>query len=448
MGGHETPQQKTEALLEELVALIRKATQPEQAPLSRWGKTGRFLGRLVGGIKAHWAWLSIAGLLAACMIYGFNPFYKLREYKIAADESLTKIAAMEQKKTLIGYYMTLGDTMLNAGKTEEAARAFDEAKKLDSTNLSAEYGYRKTLFLSFSEEQAFDPVVAKARLDVVTKLAPSGIDVLTDPHIIYARAFLMNRTDPSRTDDVVKMLGQNPNHSPSLRLLGDIALSQGNIEAGIDYYQKAQTLSPDQWDISNNLAYAYNLQADHIIQKGDLQTGWKIITQKVWPLYQNIITLDPELVTPHVEMVRLNALLSAASGKRDLQTQLIIDQIEGQNLQDLPKNKGNIAYTFMDESGKSRCPVIYSWKAKKAYLCQLQCMMNYLDDETPVSKTEGLCQTLSDLRQTSIDGRMCLPLLLKNDLQTLALYNPQWVKGKKVAEKINRLMAYTTPEYH
>ena len=270
-------------LLIELLTILRKVDQTDAPPSSTGAKLKRGFRSATEAVKYYWVWLPIVGFLLAWVIFRFNPFYIFDQYKIASDESAAKIAAIDHRQRVLHYYLELGKTLLNAGKGKDAARAFEEAKTIDPTNLEAEYGLRKTTLLAFSEEKQFDPVVAAARFDQIETLAPTsnGAVPANDPNVQYAKALFRWKTDSSETNtaQVIELLksvqAAAPEHSAAPALLGEIILyasdlEMSDIDTAINYLEDAQRLSPHQWEIINNLAYAYQLRATSI--RGDINS--------------------------------------------------------------------------------------------------------------------------------------------------------------------------------
>ncbi len=275
-------------------------------------------------------------------------------------------------------YINLGNKLLNDDKSKDAAKAYEEAKKIDPFNLDAEYGLRKTTLLAFSEEKQFDPVVANARFGEVETLAPAGVSTADDPHILYAKALFLWKTDRGAENietvktQLEKIKAKANKHSAALGLLGDIALDEGNIDLAIESFNQALKISPHHWAYVNNLAYAHQLRGDRYFGQREIKKGREAILTRAYPQYLRVINLDAELITPHIEVLRLKTLLQLPSGRLNLKVENLIAQIESDKLQLMEKNKEEIFYRFVDPQQRERSFAIYSWKAKKAYLQQLQ----------------------------------------------------------------------------
>lgn len=436
-------------LLVELLTILRKVDQTDETPSSTGAKLKRRLRSATEAVKYYWVWLPIVGFLLAWVIFRFNPFYIFDQYKIASDESAAKIAAIDHRKRVLHYYLELGKTLLNTGKGKDAAKAFEEAKKIDPTNLTAEYGLRKITLLAFSEEKQFDPVVAAARFDKIETLAPKskGAVPANDPHVQYAKALFQWKTDRSKTNtaQVIKLLksvqATAPEHSAATALLGEIILyasdlKMADIDTAIDYLEKALRLSPHQWEIINNLAYAYQLRANDHLHRGEHEMGVKILKEQAYPFYVRTIALDRELISPRIEVARLQALFNMKKARVNLKVSNLIVQIESDQLHTMEKNKTELFYRLVDDTDGEHLATVYSWEAKKAYLHQLQWMVDYFDPARQIDDKEVIQAKLAKIQNGAIDGEINLPWFMVNDLTTLKRYHPDWARKTVVAEKI------------
>lgn len=436
----------TAALLSELVALIRRANEPSEPVVTPWAKIRQHFKAVTKAIKDYWVWLPIVGFLLAWLIYRFDPFYVFDQYKIASDESAAKIANIAHKKKALEYYVHLGNKLLSDGKSKDAAQAYEQAKRIDPFSLQAEYGLRKTTLLAFSEEEQFDPVVVEARFSEVEKLAPGSVSDANDPHILYAKALFLWKTgrSPQNTEAVKRLLEkiepEENKHSAALGLLGAIALDEGNIDLAIESFDKALNISPHHWNYVNNLAYAHQLRADEHFRQGQRNKGQEAL-KKAYAHYLRATNLDAEVITPHIEMLRLRALLELPSGRLDLKVDNLVAQIESDSLQLMEKNKEEIFYRLFDPQGNERAFGVYSWEAKKAYLRQLQWLVDYFDPGMAAPDKDTIRAELAKIQETAIDGKANLPWFLWNDLHALKDYSPDWVKQSKVAQKYEVLLS-------
>ncbi len=409
-------------------------------------------------VQKYWVWVPILGFLMAWAIYQFDPFYVFDQYKIASDESASKIADIAYKKQVLAYYIRLGNQLLSDGKIEDAAKAYKEAKKIAPFDLHAEYGLRKTTLLAFSEEKQFDPVVAKARFGEVESLAPEGVSTDNDAHIRYAKALLAWKTgrSPENTKEVKQQLEQiqpeAKQHSAALGLLGEIALVEGDLEAAIIRFDKALKISPYHWNYVNNLAYAYQLRADRYFRDRQLKKGFASLVEQAIPQYLQATHLDAEAIDPHIELKRLKALVQLptvtqqGTPRLDLAVGNLIAEIESKQLHQMEKNKDELFYQWMDSSNKNRSAGIYTWKAKKAYLQQLQWLVDYFASAPPQLNPLKLKMDLKKIQTTSEDGKINLPEFLKNDLNTLKRYHPTWVATADISSRYELLLSILKPE--
>ena len=441
-------------LLVELLTILRKVDHPDDPPTSTGAKLKRGFRSATEAVKYYWVWLPIIGFLLAWYIFRFNPFYIFDQYKIASDESAAKVAAIDHRERVLHYYLELGNTLLNAGKGKDAAKAFEEAKKIVPTNLEAEYGLRKTSLLAFSEEKQFDPVVAAARFAQIETLAPmikAGVPE-NDPHVQYAKTLFRWRTDRSETNtaEVIELLksvqAAAPEHSAAPALLGEIVLAESDlktadIDTAIDYLEKARRLSPHQWEITNNLAYAYQVRANDHLHRGEHEKGLKTLEEQAYPLYVRTIALDRELISPRIEVTRLQALFNMPKGHVNLKVGNLIAQIESDQLHVMEKNKTELFYRLVDKTDGGHQAAVYSWEAKKAYLHQLQWMADYFDPARQVEDEAVMQAELAKIQNAAIDGKINLPWFMVNDLDTLKRYHPDWANKTGVAEKIALLFS-------
>lgn len=188
-------------------------------------------------------------------------------------------------------------------------------------------------------------------------------------------------------------------HSAALTLLGEIALQQDDLDLAIVSFNKALIISPHHWSAINNLAYAYQQRAEQYFAQSDAKKGLDSRAQEVYPRYQEAARLDAEIITPHIELKRLKALLELPSGQVNLQVENLISQIETD---------------------------------------QLQWLVNYFQPE-PGSRSVVNKQTvkteLAKIQNTSIGGKMNLPRFLYNDLISLKRYHPKWIRKIDIAQK-------------
>ena len=286
-----------------------------------------------------------------------------------------------------------------------------------------------------------------ARFREVEALAPAGISATDDPHILYAKALFLWRTDrsPNSTKAVKTQLEQiQPEanqHSAALGLLGEIALEEGDIKLAITSFDKALKISPHHWTYVNNLAYAHQLRADAFFRQSERQNGREAIVKHAFPHYLRAIDLDAEVITPHIEVVRLQALLQLPTAHVDLKVGNLIAQIESDKLHVMEKNKDEVFYRIVDLHQHEQTFAIYSWEAKKAYLRQLQWLVNYFDPTKAGRDERTTIAELAKIQNTTIDGKLSLPWFLWNDLKTLQDYHPEWIAQAKVSQPYTLLLS-------
>lgn len=438
--------ESTNALLRALLAAIRKNDEPDEPePLSSWAKLKACFDGITGAVKLYWFWLPIVAFFIAWFIYRFNPVYFFEQYKIASDESAAKMAAIEYRHEVLLYYLSLGDRFLSDGNVDDAKMAYEEAQRISQSNLSAEFGLQKTRLLAFSEEQQFDPAVVYARLQEVAKLAPQGVDVNHDPHILFAKARFYWRTDQSgkSVDKIVALYKQAPaealyGSSTALDLMAGIAMKGNKFQQAIDYLEPARLLSPYSSLISNNLAYAYHLEADRLARAGKRDQAIGIMTQNTLPLYGKTRQLDVELITPAIEIYRLKTLLERPDQVADLGVTAFIEEVEFNKRATLPKNQDTLFYILPDKGRVA----INSWQSKKAYLLQLKWLREFFQESQPGTEADWF-KRLENIQQAAdVDGKQNLPGFLLNDLDVLELYHGQWSGQPGSACKIKLLRSF------
>ncbi len=224
--------------------------------------------------------------------------------------------------------VAFAQSLLDVGRYASAARIFEEAVKLDSTNLDA----RRGLLNARIYEQVrkipgkgveYDPVVVQRRIHSLLKRNPD------DPFAHIARANMLLESDVDEAERELKLaLRIRPNMARAHRLLAEIHLIRNDLDNALAEMQEAIKRSP--WDVRYLEAMALIYE-----ERGEFETAVAY--------FKKANQLDPDYLSVLFETANAYLRRGHIQGAAKMQAQ-VIAILENPSVAALPKNTD--AYEF------------------------------------------------------------------------------------------------------
>lgn len=189
--------------------------------------------------------------IALCGIY-----YRSKEYDLA-KEHLSRI--IERDPNNVRSYKLLGGVLLGQNKITESIQAFKKATEIDPQDCSAQY------YLGRLYEQAGQSENAqKVYFNILEN------KIVVNAALRYAKLLVdANKTSEAR-QYFSEMLGENPDNSIVLFVLGEISFHEGDHEQTLKYLKKLIKDKP-------KFVPAYIRLADMYIQMGESESAKKVL---------------------------------------------------------------------------------------------------------------------------------------------------------------------------
>lgn len=139
-----------------------------------------------------------------------------------------------------------GRILIEKGRLEEARQSFLNAEKIDETFVDAQY------YLGIVHERFNEPEPALARYERAMKLEPTNAQ-----YVIAASEMLVHL---GRVDDAETLLNERRSdfqYNAAIRQsLGHLAMMRGESHKGVELFNEAQLLAPDDLTIVEDLLHA------------------------------------------------------------------------------------------------------------------------------------------------------------------------------------------------
>ncbi len=147
--------------------------------------------------------------------------------------------------------ITQAESLAKSGLSREAADAFAKLVDTGQSNYRIHHGYALTLMRSGQHE------LARGQFREALSYEPNSIAVLSNLAVLNTRL-----GNPCAAEAMCrKILGMQSNHHPAWSNLGSALCQQGRISEGIEAFQKALDLVPDDRIICDNLLLNLNYLA-------------------------------------------------------------------------------------------------------------------------------------------------------------------------------------------
>jgi tetratricopeptide (TPR) repeat protein len=370
-------------------------------------------------VRSNWLWSTVALFGLAWIFFKADPFYPIKKWASVSKETNAQLAKYDYVQRLSKHYATSGNALLNVDKFQDAEAAFKSAVECDPYSKEAEFGLAKSRLLSFSTCKEFDPQVIFERISMLKKTIPGRTTI--DAHVAYAEARLKYATGTD-SDTIIGLLKsaveREKYYAAAQNLLGLAYLKKREYERSEACLKAACINAPYNTDYLMNCATVYELD------------------DKIDTAYSMLIRcrqIDREIFEVTIEALRFNTIYFLNLDYVEQTAPPVIEMFERDSLCLSPKNRDvELAYSF----GDSGSATIKSWAAKRGYCLQLALVARCLNGFKPGSKPiplKAITLGLANIWNNAGNEKQALPVLLMNDLNSLAKHNSDRV-GPIIAE--------------
>jgi tetratricopeptide (TPR) repeat protein len=384
---------------------IEEITRIVLSVLDRWQQSQKkpvgWLSRSLGLVTKYWIILSALVLVVVGLWYQVSPFQEIeRIHREQVQREFTRTMATRR--------LNLGNEFLDIGRYELAKQEFRKALRLDPTNVEVQLGLMKSEVYDMVEEtkqggkkaREYSPEVIDKRLSLISAAKPR------DPHVQVMRGdmdYVKNKLDEA-IKCYQKAIEFDPKVATAYFALGVIYDQKGQTEEARKNWEKAVSLSKDNTDYRNNLAYLYFEMGQY---------------DKAIDSYQENIDRDPEFIISYLDRARVLRLTGNLEAAKQDQTTLIMLMRE-QRSDPLKKNQSPWYYPI--KKGRDTVPVtLANFPEKEGYACYSLATTLYLLGHK--SEARNLVSQAPRLRP---EGQADVLALVDNDLNLLKEKQPRW----------------------
>lgn len=152
--------------------------------------------------------------------------------------------AVKERRKHAPTWVALGRALGACGRWQEAARAFEQASRLDPSDADAFKGLGRSRLMT---DQATEAVASIRR---AAKLAPQSAEVQD----LLGQAYQASGNRPKARAAFRRALELDPHRASAAHRLGDSLRDGGDLERALEHYRKAAELAPDDGDHQRELA--------------------------------------------------------------------------------------------------------------------------------------------------------------------------------------------------
>jgi tetratricopeptide (TPR) repeat protein len=236
-----------------IVRIVRATLQAENAK-KEVKPTAPLWRRAAPFCLEHWALTafvaSVLVLIGAAIGYRASPFYWFKQIAVADAELDGKRAKFDFDRSMAYRQIGLGESFLDVWRHKDAAKAFDDALKLDPASIPASFGLFKANMFADAASGAYDAEVAERRLRLILDVEPN------DPHALAALGdnFYFQEDWGEAREYYRRALAQR-RFAHALSGLGMVELKNGKYAEAAGPLAEAAKLSPSNWKYLDNLAF-------------------------------------------------------------------------------------------------------------------------------------------------------------------------------------------------
>ena len=281
-------------------------------------------------------------LIGAAIGYRASPFYWFKQIAVADAELDGKRAKFDFDRSMAYRQIQLGEFFLDVWRHKDAAKAFDDALKLDPASIPASFGLFKANMFAEAASGAYDAEVAERRLRLILDAQPN------DPHALAALGdhFYFQEDWGEAREYYRRALAQR-RFAHALFGLGMVELKNKNYAAAAGPLAEAAKLSPSNWKYLDNLAFVQS-------RTGEVRPA--IAT------YEALSRLDPEALLPYLERARLHLQQGDVETVRTI-LEHMADLIEDEGIAKGANNNGEWFFLAGEET-----VYLSNLPAKRAYV--------------------------------------------------------------------------------
>ncbi|MCP4687311.1 MAG: tetratricopeptide repeat protein [Desulfobacterales bacterium] len=403
-----------EEMTRRVLDLVEAREAQRRAGIPWWKSAG--MGAL-RGVTTYWFLASVLVFVIACLFLKASPFYPFKQISVADQELDRKERRFKYEQDLSGHFVKLGKRLLDIGKYRDAAKAYEEALRLDKANCHARFGLYKARLLDPSEAGEFDAEVIARRIDaVLERLGPGCKDMSgakdrksagdktgepsRDSHALAARAqLLFDIGDKKGAGDLWReALEKNSELAQAHFGLGVLLSEARQYGEAARAFDGAARQAPFNWEYRNNLASA-------LVHAGDYK--------KAMTHFQRLFEMDRDALLPHMEGARALLFMWRLTDALNVLNRLI-QGLEDPALRKLAKNGGAWFFPLTD-----RDVALSGYGMKQAYAHSLRGLVCFLK-KMPKSARRDLEKSHAPAANKTAEVKD----LLENDLDLLEQAQP------------------------
>jgi tetratricopeptide (TPR) repeat protein len=369
--------------------------EQEKTQAGRLSRAGDFITR-------YWVILSFLVLVLACFWYRANPFHEVK--KIAREQEMRKFTW-----TMTERHRKLGKQFLDMGLNDAAREEFQEALKLDPTNVEAEFGLFKSRVFNLLQGE-YNPEVIEKRLEILKA------EKEDDPHVhLFLGDFYYTlEKDQEAEEQYRQAIKLDEKVASAYYGLGLIYDKQDKTDVALKMFEQAAGLSKGNRNYLNNLASLYS-------RKGQYEKAIK--------KYLEVIKLDPDYLLSYCEIAQALRLTGKIKEAYHIQLALA-KRLDNEKTASLPKNQ-DPWYFIAGQDKEVKKISLQELPEKRCYVYYCCALTGYLYGYEPEAQgkaraVEEARQYLEKARQLKTEREPAVRSLVVSDLIRLAQEQPSW----------------------
>jgi len=382
--------------IQEITRIVLSVLAEQEKTQAGW------LSRAGNFIIKYWAILTVLALVVACLCYRVSPFPEFE--KIHQDQEKRKFTL-----TMTERHRKLGQHFLDVGLNDAAREEFQEALKMDPTDVQADFGLIKSRVFTLPQGE-YNLEVIQKRLEILKA------EKEDDPHVhlFLGDLYYGFEKDQEAEEQYQQAIKLDKEVASAYYGLGLIYDKQGKTDEALKMFEQAAGLSECNRSYRNNLAFLYR-------RKGKYGEAIKN--------YLEVIRHEPDYLLSYCEIAQTLRLTGKIKEAYNVQ-QALAKLLDNEKTASLHKNQ-TPWYFIADQDKEVKKISLQELPEKKCYVyycCALTCYLyGYEPEAQGKARAVGEArQYLEKARQLKTEREPAVRSLVVYDLIRLAQEQPSW----------------------
>lgn len=326
-GAADLDPERIEHITTVVLGVLERLGGGRRPPKPPWKRAAQF-------VLDHWGLcafgLSVLAIGIASYLYEASPLYPFKQIAVSDQELDRRYAKFRFQRRMAESYVQLGNKLMDVGKYEDAAPAFEQAIELDEASIDASFGLMKAELFKLSAADEYDAAVIHHRLGIILENDPS------DPHA-HTRSgdwYLSRGEIEAAREEYETALSHDERLGEAHNGLASIYILSGDFTSAVEALERATEIAPLKWEYRLNLAEAR-------LRKGDIERALED--------YEVVSSVDPDAL--QADLGRASTYRLVGDLEKAVEAQrFLVEGLESAELAELPKNAGRWFFLTEDHT--------------------------------------------------------------------------------------------------